>query len=419
MRNSESSSSARLRRGVQSLEMAGPASVEPGPDRLAQDQSELDLGATARRALISTLVAIAAIVVTLALWKLKLVISLFFLAVIIASAMRPGVEALRRRGIPRGVGVLIHYLGILALVALFLWLAVPRALTQVEATVRNVPTSTAELKQSANHSSGVKHQILVGIQKRLKGVPSGHGLFHPALSVTTKAFEALLGVFFVFACAAYWIFERDRTVDLVTSLIPRPKRKTVRDTWDLIDARLGAFVRGELLLIIFVATLLSLVFWLIGEPYWVLLGILAGVLEVVPVIGPLLAGAVAVGVGLTVSWHVALAAGLAVLIVRAARGLPHRAARARPRRRPLPAPSPRVRVRGWDPLRRLRRPARNSDCRRSRDARRRRCPRQGPSRRGRTQGPLPSPGRRGSNRLWLTHDGRTTPSHAPEHSGTS
>ena len=47
-----------------------------------------------------------------------------------------------------------------------------------------------------------------------------------------------------------------------------------------------------------------------------LLGILAGVLEVVPVIGPLLAGAVAVGVGLTVSWHVALAAGLAVLIVR-------------------------------------------------------------------------------------------------------
>jgi predicted PurR-regulated permease PerM len=147
-------------------------------------------------------------------------------------------------------------------------------------------------------------------------VPSGRGLFDPALSVTSKTFEALIGVFFVFACAAYWIFERDRTVDLVASLIPRRKRKTVRDTWDLIDARLGAFVRGEILLIVFVATLLSLVFWAIGEPYWVLVGIFAGVLEIVPVIGPLVAGAVAVGVGFTVSWQVALAAGLAVLVAR-------------------------------------------------------------------------------------------------------
>jgi predicted PurR-regulated permease PerM len=58
------------------------------------------------------------------------------------------------------------------------------------------------------------------------------------------------------------------------------------------------------------------VFWLIGEPYWLLVGIFAGVFEIVPVIGPLLAGAVAIGVGLTASWHVALAAGLAVLVLR-------------------------------------------------------------------------------------------------------
>src|SRR5665811_996783 len=93
-------------------------------------------------------------------------------------------------------------------------------------------------------------------------------------------------------------------------------RDRVRDTFDLIDAKLGAFVRGEILLIVFVATILSLAFWLIGELYWVLLGIFAGVFEMVPVIGPLLAGAVAIGVGFTVSWHIALAAGVVVLIVR-------------------------------------------------------------------------------------------------------
>jgi len=120
----------------------------------------------------------------------------------------------------------------------------------------------------------------------------------------------------VFACAAYWIFERGRAVDFFTSLLARPKRKKVRDTWDLIDLKLGAFVRGQLLLVLLVGTLLSLAFWAIGEPYFILIGAFAGIVEVIPVIGPLAAGALAVAVGFTASWHVAVAAGLCVLAVR-------------------------------------------------------------------------------------------------------
>jgi predicted PurR-regulated permease PerM len=84
----------------------------------------------------------------------------------------------------------------------------------------------------------------------------------------------------------------------------------------LIDQKLGAFVRGELVLIIFVAVVLSACFWAIGLPYWILIGSFAGVFEIVPVIGPLVAGGLAVGVGLTQSWHMAVFAGLIVLAVR-------------------------------------------------------------------------------------------------------
>jgi predicted PurR-regulated permease PerM len=125
-----------------------------------------------------------------------------------------------------------------------------------------------------------------------------------------------VGVFFVFAAAAYWIFERNRAMALVVALLPREKRRVVRDTWNLIDLKLGAYVRGQLLLIVLIATVLSLAFWAIGLPYWILIGAFAGVVEIVPVIGPLTAGALAVGVGLTESWQVALAAGLIVLAVR-------------------------------------------------------------------------------------------------------
>jgi len=84
----------------------------------------------------------------------------------------------------------------------------------------------------------------------------------------------------------------------------------------LIDMKLGAFVRGQLLLVGIVATLLSFAFWLDGEPYWLLIGSFAGVVELVPIVGPLAAGAIAIGVGLTVGWTVALGAGIAVLVLR-------------------------------------------------------------------------------------------------------
>jgi predicted PurR-regulated permease PerM len=269
------------------------------------------MAGTARRAFVATLVGVAVIAGALALWKLRLVLSLVFLGFIVAAAMRPGIETLKRRGIPRGVGLALHYVLLAGLVALFLWLVVPRAVTQVQHAL-----DQDRIRHAARTSTGIKHDILTGLEKRLKHLPSGSKLVRPTLEVTKRAFEVLIGILFTFATAAYWIFERDRAIGLVASLLPRPKRKRLRDTWDLIDAKLGAFVRGQALLVVLVGTVLSIAFAIIGLPYWILVGSFAGIVEIVPVIGPLAAGALAVGVGLTVSWHTALAAGLVVLAVR-------------------------------------------------------------------------------------------------------
>jgi predicted PurR-regulated permease PerM len=88
--------------------------------------------AVARRALVVTLVAVGVIVGALALWKLRALIALLFVALIIAAAMRPGVEWLHARRVPRGVGVLLHYLVLLGVFAVLVWLIVPRAVDQVE-----------------------------------------------------------------------------------------------------------------------------------------------------------------------------------------------------------------------------------------------------------------------------------------------
>jgi predicted PurR-regulated permease PerM len=266
----------------------------------------------ARRAAVATLVALGIVIAALALWKIKIVIALTFLGFIIAAAMRPSVEWLERRArMPRPGGVLVHYLALLGLVAIVLWLFVPRAIDQVQAA-----TTGNTLHHAAASSTGIKHDILTGLEKRLKRLPSGAQLVHPAIEVTKTAFEVLVGIFFMFAVGAYWIFERDRTIALVQSMIPRKHRRVTRDTWVLIDQKLGAFVRGELILVVFVAVVLSAGFYAIGLPYWLLIGCFAGLVELIPVIGPLAAGTLAVGVGLTQDWKTALFAGLIVLLVR-------------------------------------------------------------------------------------------------------
>jgi predicted PurR-regulated permease PerM len=271
----------------------------------------------ARRAAIATLVAVAIIVLALALWKLRVVIALLFLGFVIASAMRPSVEWLHRRtGLPRSVGVIVHYLGFLAAIALFLYLVVPVAITQIDNAIGQVPTSTSQLHHAAVHSHGIRHEILSALDKRLRQLPSGASLLHPAITVTKTLFEILVGILFMFAVGAYWIFERDSAISLVQSLLPRKHRRVTRDTWVLIDMKLGAFVRGQFLLVLIVASLLSVAFWADGEPYWLLIGAFAGLVELIPIVGPIAAGVIAVGAGLTAGWTVALGAGIAVLVLR-------------------------------------------------------------------------------------------------------
>jgi predicted PurR-regulated permease PerM len=240
---------------------------------------------TIRRVLVGTLVVVGVVVAVLALWKLRVLIALLFLAFIVAAAMRPSIEWLRARGIPRGFGIGLHYLAVAALVGLLLWLVVPIAVDQVQAAVGS-DTLRSEARQQ---ETGWKHDALVSVDRWLRDLPKTDD---------------------------YWIFERNRAVAIVVALVPEGKRQVVRDTWELIDLKLGAYVRGQMILIVAVATVLSLSFWAIGLPYWVLIGAFAGVVEIIPVIGPLLAGTLAVGVGLTESWQLGLVAGLIVLAVR-------------------------------------------------------------------------------------------------------
>src|SRR5262245_57725186 len=133
-------------------------------------QELTEMKETARRTLTASAIFVAVVALALALWKLKLLLALLFFGFIVAAAMRPGVAFLHDRlRLPRVAGILVHYAALVGAVALLLYFVVPTAKNQIAAAV---PTSRSELDRAAQHSKGIKHDILTGIQKRLDHLPS-------------------------------------------------------------------------------------------------------------------------------------------------------------------------------------------------------------------------------------------------------
>jgi predicted PurR-regulated permease PerM len=280
------------------------------PKETPPDYRDESLPQVALLTLVGGVVVLAVTAATLAVWEGRSVVLLLFLSYTLAAAMRPGVDSLVRIGVPRAVALVGHFALLFALIALFLWLIVPVAFDQTQEALADVPRQEAPTDQGLLDS--VREQALSSLEAKLRDVSEPNA----ALSTLLGTLAALAGVAFTLAAAAYWVIERDRLVNVVLALVPHEKRTTVRDTWLLIDLKLGAVIRTKLLLVLMTASILSFAFWVIGLPYFLLVGVFAGIVEILPVIGPLIAGLTAVAAGLTVSWQLGLAAAIVVYGLR-------------------------------------------------------------------------------------------------------
>jgi predicted PurR-regulated permease PerM len=264
-----------------------------------------------RHVFVAAGVTAAVLAAALALWELRVVVALLFLAIVLSSAMRPSVERLRRLGVPRGAGVLCHYLLLAGLIAFGVYVAAPQLLHQARAAVAEQGTAGGHSGLGAAVGGRVVDALAAWIAS-----PSLRDVLDPTLHFTIQALAIVTGVAFVLACAAYWTIDRDRIRRTLTVRLEQGRRASALELWDRIEQRLGAYVRAQVLLIALVGATLSIAFKLIGVPFWLILGVFAGVVEVIPVVGPLVAGVVAVGIALTVSVHTAVLAAAAVYGLR-------------------------------------------------------------------------------------------------------
>jgi predicted PurR-regulated permease PerM len=260
-------------------------------------------------ALVAGAVALAVLLAALALWQGRVVVLLVFLAYTLAAAARPTVERLVQKGVPRWLAIAAHIAVVAIAIGLLLWAFLPVVFDQTQRALEDLPRHGGS---DGGKLETLKERALSALERDLSSLSDPS----VALSAATKTLAAVAGIAFTLASAVYWLTARDRLVGVALTLVRPAKREAVRDTWLLIDLKLGAVIRTKLVLVMLTTSVLSVAFWLIGLPYFLLIAAFAGIVEIVPVIGPLLAGIAAVGAGLTESWQLALAAAACVYGLR-------------------------------------------------------------------------------------------------------
>jgi predicted PurR-regulated permease PerM len=260
----------------------------------------------------ATAAALAVVALAVGIWQVRSILILLLLAVTLAAAIRPGVDWLSRHRVPQSLGILLHFLVVGGLVALLLWLAVPPALHQIGHALGQGPT----VGRGHGQTIGIGNRVLAWLQLHLHRLPTGTEVLHPVATYGQKAGEAVVAVFFTLAATWYCVSERDRIIALLTSLAPESKREKARETYLALDRRLGAYTRLRFLMIFLVGLVLSAGFYVIGLDYWLLVGAFVGLVEIVPLIGPMVGSILVLAVGVPQSLHVAGLSLLWLVVVR-------------------------------------------------------------------------------------------------------
>ena len=284
------------------------SATQTPPEPTATTTGDRDLTVRVAKA---TAAALAVGALAFGIWQVRNVLILLLLALTLAAAIRPGVEWLGRRHVPESIAILLFFVLAGGAIGLFVWLAVPPALHQIGHALDQNAIAGAH-----GQATGVRDRLLSWLQQHLRQLPTGTQLLHPVATYGHKAGETVVAIFFTLAATWYCVSERDAIIKLLTALAPEAKRETARETYLAIDRRLGAYTRLRFLMIFAVGAVLSAGFYVIGLNYWLLVGAFVGLIEIVPIIGPLIGSILVLAVGLPQSLHIAALSLLWLVAVR-------------------------------------------------------------------------------------------------------
>ena len=246
-------------------------------------------------------------------WLLSPILMPFMLAAVFAYLGDPLVDRLERLRIGRGLAAAIVFLVMLLIVALALVLLVPLVQRQIARFIAALPAYAAwfthdavpwlEHKLNIPPSEFDPSTLIARIREHLGTVG---GIAAAALGYATRSGLALIGfgvaVVLVPVVTFYLLRDWDKLVAHIDALLPREAQPTIRRLARETDSVLGAFVRGQLLVMLGLAIYYAITLKLVGLDVGPLIGMIAGLVSFVPYLGFII-GIVASLIAVLVQFH--------------------------------------------------------------------------------------------------------------------
>ncbi|WP_299840435.1 AI-2E family transporter [uncultured Paracoccus sp.] len=260
-----------------------------------------------RRAVpVATILTVFGLAILLAaLWVWKGLILLTFAAILVAIALRGGAKLMQRwTGIGVKLGVVLT-MALLVLVAGLLMRSVGPAISaQFNELMRGLPAAWQQVSDwldKSNIGSFIERQLEPsgtsgGGTTAASGLP---GIFSFLTGTITTVFGGVANVVLMLTMAIFLALDGPSYRDGALKLVPIPHRPTARAITDELDISLGRWMAGQAVDMAVVALLTGLGLWLLGMPLAMVLGLIAGLTNIIPYVGPFLSGAPAVLFALT------------------------------------------------------------------------------------------------------------------------
>lgn len=255
---------------------------------------------------------IFALVIIALVWtivQLRGILVSVFIAYILMAALIPWVNTLTKYRFPKLLAVLIPYLSILILIfALFVPL-VQMFVPQVQSFLSGLPLY---LNQSANifgFTIDPQH-VQSYISREMAALGKN------AFSVTSRVFGGLFSTISVMFISFYFLMYHEAFKHWISRLFHKDSRESVVEALKEIDDKLGAWVRGQLVLSFSIGFMTWIALTILQVPYALPLAVIAGMLEILPTLGPTISAIPAIIVALTISPGLALTVAIVYVIIQ-------------------------------------------------------------------------------------------------------
>lgn len=254
------------------------------------------------------------------------VLLLVLIAVILAAGLEPLIAWIRGRfGIGRGPTILIVYGAFFVAVVGLVTIVLPAAIAQFGAGLDRLP---AFLDRIGVWATDLKPPALAAVVVRL--VDAARRVVAPAFPTLPSAsevvgvgmtvVETIVTVITILAVVYYWLVEHARLQRFALAFVPADRRAGIRDTWNEVETRLGMWVRGQLILMVTIGLATGAACTLLGVPGSLLLGLISGLTEAIPLVGPFLGAVPAVVMAATVSPQLAITVAGVYLVLQLIEG---------------------------------------------------------------------------------------------------